>query len=300
MKLIDLAKILIASSIAFSVAVGAHNKVVVIPLGDAEAASLKNIITVSAENGDFTNVADAMASITDADFENPYVIFIGPGRYELADTLEVKNHVHIRGSGKNITALRGDVTGSVADQTSALVSISGFSTIANLALSNAESVIASKLGTASANNFRTAIYAASTSIVTIDNVHVNVSDFATATVYGVLSDSQDIGVFNTTVVASTQGEVASSRAVFVRNGTMAINEVSISTINGETALADSPNGHFYSTSLKMSSSAGDALLIDNDQSRIIQSTIFSGSVEDRSGLTNCVNLIDNTPALISC
>ncbi len=289
MKLIHLAKILIASSIAFSVAVGAHNKVVVIPLGDAEAASLKNVITVSAENGDFTNVADAMASITDATPVNPYMIFIGPGIYTLADTLEVKNHVHIRGSGKDLTFLVGDQSSAADGESSALMIMLSDTSIAHLDIVNA--------GVTGPTDFRTALYVSGSA--RIEDLQVNADSMSSGQTYGILSHSFGVEISNTYVALQSDGVVGDSFGIYARFGLTKLTNVRFFS-SFELSLGDSPVGAFFATNLEMSTGSGNTLSINNDNSKIIQSIITSGTVLDNSASKNCVDLINNSLNFLTC
>ena len=100
--------------------VSAHNNVVVIPMaGDAEP--LKNIITVSERNGDFTNLLDAMNSISNASNTNPYLIVLGPGQHFIVGQLIMKDFVSITGSGIDTTEIRGAVGGNGFTETAALI-----------------------------------------------------------------------------------------------------------------------------------------------------------------------------------
>ena len=84
-----------------------NNRVVVIPLfGETTSGDISNVVTVAAQGGDFTSPISAMNSITNATEENPYLIVIAPGTYEINQTLEVKPHVSITGSGQSITTIR--------------------------------------------------------------------------------------------------------------------------------------------------------------------------------------------------
>lgn len=88
----------------------AQNKVVVIPLFGDDAKPLKNIVTVAKANGMFTDPVAAVNSITDASGINPYLVFIGPGVYQITSTLVMKPYVNIIGSGENFTILKGAIS----------------------------------------------------------------------------------------------------------------------------------------------------------------------------------------------
>ena len=101
---------LIGTAVFFLLALGpayAHNKVVVIPLsGGGGGESLKNVITVSSENGDYSDPVTALNAITDASGTNQYTIFIGPGVYTLTQAVAMKPWVSIYGAGRNSTILK--------------------------------------------------------------------------------------------------------------------------------------------------------------------------------------------------
>lgn len=117
-----------------SVSAYSHQKVVVVPLSLAK--KLGNVVTVAKSGGDFTTPAAAMASISDARYDNPYIIVIGPGIYQLSETLVMKNYVSVIGSGQFATILRGAISTVYADQRSALVSGRGTGELSNLAIEN--------------------------------------------------------------------------------------------------------------------------------------------------------------------
>ena len=83
--------------------------------------NLMNVVTVSAENGDFTSPVEAIESITDATDTNPYLIIIGPGVYEIGTTMKMKEWVTIQGAGQEATKITGAVSTGYADETSAIV-----------------------------------------------------------------------------------------------------------------------------------------------------------------------------------
>ncbi len=87
----------------------AVDKVIVIPMKSV-AEGLKNIVTVSAQGGDFTDPVAAVNSISDASESNPYLVFIGPGTYVLSETLVMKPYVTVAGAGQGVTTLSAIIT----------------------------------------------------------------------------------------------------------------------------------------------------------------------------------------------
>jgi hypothetical protein len=71
-----------------------------------DAVSPARVIWVADDNtGDFTKLSDALASITDASATKPYVIKIAPGVYIETETVAMKDHVDVEGSGQVITSI---------------------------------------------------------------------------------------------------------------------------------------------------------------------------------------------------
>ena len=97
-------------SLLLSTGASHADRVVVVPLGAAK--QLGNVVTVAKQHGDFTDPAAAMASITDASEDNPYLLLIGPGVYTLSRQLVAKPYVRIQGSGVGTTILKGAVAGA--------------------------------------------------------------------------------------------------------------------------------------------------------------------------------------------
>lgn len=96
---------------------GGHN-----PPPVPEPDNLMNVITVSAENGDYTSPVAAINSITNAAEDNQYVIQIGPGVYDIGDApIIMKPWVRIGGAGRGFTIIRGSRSSTVNDEAAAIV-----------------------------------------------------------------------------------------------------------------------------------------------------------------------------------
>ncbi len=121
------------------VSVYAHKSIVVIPMGSGQGAQvaaserLQNVVTVSKQNGDFTSVGAALRSITDSSESNPYLVFIGPGVYEVPQQLVIPNRVDLVGSGEGMTKLVSKMLGI----TDSLIEVAGVSRISNISISGA-------------------------------------------------------------------------------------------------------------------------------------------------------------------
>ena len=65
-----------------------------------------NVIVVAKSGGDFTDPIAAVNSITDASDDNPYLVKIMPGVYDLSGTISIRNNIDVVGSGENVTKFR--------------------------------------------------------------------------------------------------------------------------------------------------------------------------------------------------
>jgi len=113
----------------------AHNNVVVIPMG-GDSQSLKQIIIVAKENGEFSDPVAALASIDDASSDKPYLVFIAPGVYTLDSQLKLKPYIDVVGSGQNVTRLTGTISSGSRDHSAALVTLKHHTLLANLSIEN--------------------------------------------------------------------------------------------------------------------------------------------------------------------
>ncbi len=96
---------------------------------------IQNIVTVGKSGAQFTDVKKALDSITDANSTNPYLIVVGPGRYEITETLELKPYISITGSGMYTTVLSGAISGNDTDD-GAIIATNGGSSISHLSIEN--------------------------------------------------------------------------------------------------------------------------------------------------------------------
>lgn len=71
----------------------------------APGSAYQNVIIVAKSGGDYTSVAEALASITTASSTNPYLVWVAPGIYEETANALVPAHVHLQGSGPGITRI---------------------------------------------------------------------------------------------------------------------------------------------------------------------------------------------------
>ena len=120
----------------FATTASAHNKVVVIPMSGNDLKPLKNVVTVAKANGDYSDPVAALNSITNASAVNPYLIVIAPGVYTVTSALVMKPWVDIAGSGQDVTFIKGAVSSSSRDATSAVVSGMNAAELSDLTVEN--------------------------------------------------------------------------------------------------------------------------------------------------------------------
>jgi hypothetical protein len=74
-------------------------------------SSNSNVVVVAPSGGDFTNPVDALASITDASENKPYLVRLMPGQYDVGDrSVIMKPYVDLEGSGEFVTYVQGTVS----------------------------------------------------------------------------------------------------------------------------------------------------------------------------------------------
>jgi len=121
--------LLFASSVGF-----AQTKVVVIPMAGADLKPLSNIVTVAKENGDFDDLNNALASITDASVNNPYLLVIAPGKYTLSAQAVIPEYVQVSGSGRYATILRATGGTNALEEAAAAIVLPSNAVISDLTL----------------------------------------------------------------------------------------------------------------------------------------------------------------------
>ncbi len=127
---------------------------------DVGGANYANRITVAKSGGDYTSVADALDSISDAAADNPYLVWVGPGVFTDTNLVSVPSYVHLQGSGPGATIISSARSSGTPSNNSATVDLLDYSRISNLSVINE--------GT---STFGIAIYSAETGRGTkVDNV----------------------------------------------------------------------------------------------------------------------------------
>ncbi|MFT4540839.1 MAG: hypothetical protein ACI835_003298 [Planctomycetota bacterium] len=106
---------------------------------EAEVVGLSrpgNLILVAGNGGDFTSVAEALASITDSSDSNRYCVLVAPGVYSESDVCAVPAFVELRGSGRTATVVTSTRSGAVQNSSSATVSITAESRVSRMTIRN--------------------------------------------------------------------------------------------------------------------------------------------------------------------
>jgi hypothetical protein len=120
----------------------------------------ENVVVVAKSGGDFTSVAAALSSITDAAADNPYLVRVMPGVYTETDLVTVKSYVHVQGSGPLVTVVTSARTGGSPNNVAATVDLLNNGRLSDVTIRNT--------GT---GTFGIALYSAqSTRTAVVDNV----------------------------------------------------------------------------------------------------------------------------------
>ncbi len=103
---------------------------------DDAGGSYENVITVATGGGDFTSVAGALDSITDSAADNRYLVRVMAGVFTETALVEVKEYVHVHGSGPNATVITSARTGGTPGNGAATVDLMENGRISNLTVRN--------------------------------------------------------------------------------------------------------------------------------------------------------------------
>lgn len=103
---------------------------------ESSGSSLARVVTVSESGADFTSVAAALASITDAAAERPYLVQLGPGVFEETQLVDVQAFVTVRGAGPRATTIRGARSNGAAGSAASIVRLVDASGLEDLAVEN--------------------------------------------------------------------------------------------------------------------------------------------------------------------
>ncbi len=95
------------------------------------------VVTVAKSGGDYTSVAAALDSISDASSSKPYLVWVAPGIFVETDLVNVKPYVHLEGSGRETTQVISERSSTVQNSDSATAQLQNQGRISNLTIRNA-------------------------------------------------------------------------------------------------------------------------------------------------------------------
>lgn len=197
-------------------------------------SNLKNVITVSPQNGDFTNLDAAIAAVASkASVNNPFLIVVGPGVYSVSSTLKMVPYVNIKGSGIGITILEGAIGASGFSQTAAILAMSTACQVSSLSIRNLGNSKPCSIGVYCNQNG------------SLDDVFVSAtSDMDNAC--GIYTDSVKPAISNSSVSASAPSNSSTKSFGILAEGTSAPNldNVTINAIGGAYAYGLFHSGQF--------------------------------------------------------
>jgi hypothetical protein len=155
------------------------------------ALQYANVISVAKSGGDFSSVADALASITDASAENPWLVRVMPGFYLETELVRVKSFVHLQGAGPDITVITSTRTAGSPGDTSATVRLDEAARISDLTVRNEGTGV-----------FGIALYSTLTTRASVvDNVHAEAVGAGGTGHYGAYWNDASAIIRNSTLIA---------------------------------------------------------------------------------------------------
>ncbi|MEM7518749.1 MAG: hypothetical protein AAF368_17720, partial [Planctomycetota bacterium] len=99
--------------------------------------SPRNVLRVSEIGGDFDTVEAAVAEAAIlATVDSPIQVRIAPGIYEVTSQIVVAPFVHLRGSGRESTILRGEISGGLGSTDAGLILLGSRATLSDLRVEN--------------------------------------------------------------------------------------------------------------------------------------------------------------------
>jgi hypothetical protein len=164
----------------------------------ARGTHYARVLTVAGSGGDFTSVAAAVGSITDAAADRRYLVWVAPGTY--SGRVVMHPYVDLQGAGRNSTTITSDASsGGVADSTGATLVAASSSTVSDVTIENTATA---DLGMA---------VDADSSVSTFDHVRLNLSTSSSAAnLYGLACSQICMPTMTDSVIV---GEASSVKGV---------------------------------------------------------------------------------------
>jgi len=227
-----------------------------------------NTVVVSKHGGDFKDIVLALASITDANKSNPYLIKIAEGEYEISSPLQMKEYVDIVGSGTNKTILSRE-TGGSTNSLAAVINGSSNSTLSHFSIVNS--------GFNSA--IQTGVYCDAKSSFILQDINITLTSDTEHHHYGIDSHNCNMAIFNSSIY------ISHGLAVYgVKNDGSIINildtEIRVSTtLDFIAAIGSSTGSYFVSNSTFTSDNgASTTLSLANGSRLTAHGSDFNGTI----------------------
>jgi len=94
------------------------------------------VVIVGKSNADFTSVASALDSITNASADTRYLVWVAPGVYTETGLVQVKSYVHLQGSGANVTVIQSTRSSGSPTSAAATVQLDDNARVSDLTVRN--------------------------------------------------------------------------------------------------------------------------------------------------------------------
>jgi hypothetical protein len=94
----------------------------------------QNVVVVAKSGGDYTSVQAAIDSITDAESNNHYLVWVAPGMYE--EQVTMKPYVHLQGAGQEVTVIWSNASSSAWPPDAATLVLASDTSLRDLTVSN--------------------------------------------------------------------------------------------------------------------------------------------------------------------
>ncbi len=98
--------------------------------------SYENVIVVAKSGGDYTSVAEALATTSSAASTNRYLVWVAPGVYAETELSQVRQYVHLRGAGPNATVVTSTRSGGTPGNVSATVQLDDNGWVSDITIRN--------------------------------------------------------------------------------------------------------------------------------------------------------------------
>jgi hypothetical protein len=98
--------------------------------------SYENVLVVAKSGGDYTSVAAALAATSSASPANRYLVWVAPGVYTETELSQVRQYVHLRGAGPNVTVVTSTRSGATPGNAAATAQLDDNGLISDITIRN--------------------------------------------------------------------------------------------------------------------------------------------------------------------